>query len=65
MKRIAALAAVLVLAACAPKTEEAPSDAAAPAAAVTDSAAPMMDSAHTMMDSTVKTDSATAAKSKM
>lgn len=62
MKRIAAIAAVLVIAvACAPKAEE------MPAAAVTDSVASVMDSAHTMVDSAApQVDSAAAAaKSKM
>ena len=70
MKRFFAIAAVLVLTACAPKTEEMPAaaaDMAAPAAEMMDSASKMMDSAHVMVDSTMKkADSAvTAVKSKM
>jgi hypothetical protein len=57
MKRIATFAAMLVLAACGAKTEEAP---AADTAAAAPAAAPAMEAAPAMADSTMKTDSAAA-----
>ncbi len=57
MKRIATIAAMLVLAACGAKTEEPKADSAAPAAAPAEMAAP----APAMADSAAKPDSAAAA----